>query len=287
MRIYASLLFLILLPLTLSAQKTEKVCGEYIYYAPADKTLEQAKLIALERAKLQALADEFGTIVSQSNASMMKNENGKTDSHFFSLSSSEVKGEWIENLEEPEYQISYEQNMLVVKCTVCGKARSVTNKAADFTALILRNGVEEKFADTSFRNGDDMFLAFQAPADGYIAVYLIDQSSTAYCLLPYQQDNDGQQPVKQGEKYVFFSPRSARESASLVDEYTLTCKDAVEYNQVYVIFSPNPFTKAIDSRQDSSLPRELSYEKFAEWLSKCRKRDERMGVKKIDIEIKQ
>lgn len=52
MRIYASLLFLILLPLTLSAQKTEKVCGEYIYYAPADKTLEQAKLIALERAKL-------------------------------------------------------------------------------------------------------------------------------------------------------------------------------------------------------------------------------------------
>lgn len=286
MKKYTSLLFLLIFPLTLSAQKTEKVCGEYTYYAPADKTLEQAKQIALERAKIQALADEFGTIVSQSNATLMQNENGKTDSHFFSLSNSEVKGEWLEDQGEPEYQINYEQGMLVIKCSVCGKARAITNKAVDFTALILRNGTEEKFASVDFRNGDDMFLFFQAPTDGYIAVYLVDQTPTAYCLLPYQSDGNGQQPVKHGEKYVFFSPKLAKDTKSLVDEYTLTYSGTIEHNQVYVIFSPNPFTKALDSQQNSSLPRQLSYEDFSKWLGKCRKRDEKMGMKRMDIEIK-
>ena len=85
-------------PLMAFAQKTKKVCGEYIYYAPSTQSLEDAKYTALERAKLQALADEFGTVITQSNSTVMTMENGKTDSRFFSLSGSEVKGEWIENL---------------------------------------------------------------------------------------------------------------------------------------------------------------------------------------------
>lgn len=285
MKRYTSLLFLIFFPLILSAQKAEKVCGEYIYYAPSDKSLEEAKRIALERAKLQALADKFGTIVTQSNATLMKNENGKTDTHFFSLSDSEVKGEWLQDQGEPAYDISYEQGMLVVKCSVCGKAREIVNNAPDFTARILRNGTEEKFTSSDFHNGDDMFLFFQSPVDGYVAAYLIDETPTAYCLLPYRNDGDGQQPVKHGEKYVFFSPSTAKESPSLVDEYTLTCNGSIEHNQIYVIFSPNPFTKAMDSQNNELLPRELSYEAFSRWLVKCRKRDTKMGVKVIRIDI--
>lgn len=285
MKRYVPVLLFLFFPLILSAQKTEKVCGEYIYHAPADKSLEEAKHIALERAKIQALADKFGTIVTQNNATLMKNENGKTDSHFFSLSDSEVKGEWLEDVGEPEYKISYEQEMLVVQCSVCGKARALSNNAVDFIAQILRNGTEEKFADSEFRSGDDMFLLFQSPIDGYVAVYLVDQTPTAYCLLPYQRDGDGQQPVKHGQKYVFFSPGVAKEASSWVDEYTLTCSGSIEYNQVYVIFSPNPFVKALDAQNNELLPRELSYENFSRWLGKCRKRDMKMGVKRINISI--
>ncbi len=285
MKRYASLLFLILFPLILSAQKAEKVCGEYIYYAPSDKSLEEAKLIALERARLQALADKFGTIVTQSNATLMKNENGKTDTHFFSLSDSEVKGEWLQDQGEPAYDISYEQGMLVIKCSICGKAREIVNDAPDFTARILRNGTEERFTSSDFRNGDDMFLLFQSPVNGYVAAYLVDETPSAYCLLPYRNDGDGQQSVKHGEKYVFFSPATAKDSPSLVDEYTLTCNGSLEHNQIYVIFSPNPFTKAMDSQNNELLPRELSYEAFSRWLVKCRKRDTKMGVKVIRIDI--
>ena len=113
-------LFLLALP-TL-AQRTEKVRAEYIYHAPENISLEEAKRIALERAKIQAIADEFGTIVSQSNTTLVSNRNGESSTDFFSLGGSEVKGEWIETIGQPSYDISYEQNMLVVKVTVSAPA---------------------------------------------------------------------------------------------------------------------------------------------------------------------
>ena len=106
-------LFLFALPIL--AQRTEKVRAEYIYHAPENISLEEAKRIALERAKIQAIADEFGTIVSQSNTTLVSNRNGESSTDFFSLGGSEVKGEWIETIDLPEYDINYEQGMLVVK----------------------------------------------------------------------------------------------------------------------------------------------------------------------------
>ena len=102
-------LFLFALPAL--AQRTEKVRAEYIYHAPENISLEEAKRIALERAKIQAIADEFGTIVSQSNTTMVSNRNGESSSDFFSLGGSEVKGEWIETIGQPSYDINYEQGM--------------------------------------------------------------------------------------------------------------------------------------------------------------------------------
>lgn len=42
-------------------------------------------------------------VISQVNTSVVKDDNGKADSHFFSLSGTEVKGEWIEDKGEPKY----------------------------------------------------------------------------------------------------------------------------------------------------------------------------------------
>lgn len=281
-----SILILILVPCTFFAQKTKKVCGEYIYYVPTNQSLEQAKNIALERAKLKALADEFGTVISQTNSTVITNENGKTDNRFFSLSGSEVKGEWIENDKDPEYTITYEQNMLVVKCTICGKAREIKNSSIDFKAMILRNGTSERFISQEFHDGDYMYLLFQAPLDGYVAAYLIDETPTAFCLLPYQNDSDGQQAVKHGEQYVFFSPEMAKEEINLVDQYSLACSGTIEQNQIYVIFSPNPFIKAVDNIAGEYMPRQLEYIKFREWLSSCKKVDPQMSVKILHMEIR-
>lgn len=268
------------------AQKTQKVCGSYIYYAPENVSVEDAKRIALERAKISALTDAFGTLVSQNNTTILSNQNGETDIHIFSLGGSEVKGEWIETLDEPEYHISYEQNTLIVKVSVCGKAREIVHADIDFTAKLLRNGTELKNESAEYRNGDDLYLYFQSPIDGYLAVYLLDElSQTVYCLLPYRASGDGAVSIKHDTPYVFFSADKAMNNPSLVDEYVITCNNEKEYNTAYVIFSPNHFVKANSKGSDVDLPRQLSLDEFQKWLSKSRNRDKKMKVEQKFIMI--
>lgn len=282
-----TILILLLLPFGLKAQKVHNVCGEYTYYVEGgNQTPNEAKRIALENARIQAIACEFGTVISQSTTQQETASNGKESSYFSQLSSSEVKGEWLEDVGEPKYEMSFVEDMMVVKCYVCGKAREMSNEAVEFTATILKNGTESKFADVNFHNQDDMYLQFKSPVDGYISVYLIDETQNAYCLLPYSNDADGQQKVKHNEEYIFFSTKKAQEEADLVDEYTLMCTNEIERNQIYVIFSPNPFSKAADEGIDDVQPHHLDFEDFQKWLTTRRKRDTQMGVKVMHLEIK-
>jgi len=186
---------------------------------------------------------------------------------------------------------------LVIEAKVWGKARAVTNKAANFEASVLRNGTEKRFASAEFKEGDQMYVYFVAPADGYVCIYFVDESKTVSCLLPYAGDSDGQQPVKHGKEYVFFSSKYPYDvTPQIVDEYPLTCSDdIVEHDQLYVIYSPNPFTKAVDrqtndkvmlNRQELSVPRQLSFDEFQKWLGQLSARDKEMGKKIIRLSIK-
>lgn len=138
---------------------------------------------------------------------MLSNTNGSTHTDFTSLSSSDVKGEWLETIGEPKYDISYEQGMLVVKCSVNGKAREIVAKQNNYVAKILRNGIEDRNEGDNFKNGDDLYLAYQSASKGYLAVYLIDDNKNAYCLLPYQSSKDGKVEVVANKRYVFSTKR--------------------------------------------------------------------------------
>ena len=269
------------------AQKTKKVHGEYIYHAPENVSIEQARQTALSRAQIQALGDEFGTVVAQHNATLMNNTNGSTHTDFTSLSSSDVKAEWLETIGEPKYEISYEQGMLVVKCSVTGKARAIVAKQNNYVAKILCNGIEDRNEGENFKSGDDLYLAYQSATKGYLAVYLIDDNKNAYCLLPYQSSKDGKVEVDANTRYVFFNQKTAQPlfNSSDVDEYTMTCDKASETNYIYIISSPNPFIKAIDNAVEG-LPRELKYDDFQKWLSKNRTADKDMQVEIKTIVVK-
>lgn len=282
----AVILLLLALSLPLLAQKTKTVEGEYTYYAPENVTVEQARRTALDRAKIQAIADEFGTIVQQTNTTRIQNRDGESVSDFYSIGGSEVKGEWIETIGEPEYTISYESNMLVVTCRVKGKAREIVSAQIDIKALVLRNGTDDKFEDDDFKSGNDLYLSFVSPVKGYLAVYLIDDDNKAFCLLPYRSQTEGIYPIEANRRYVFFDIKSASpEERGYVDEYVMTCERSSEHNLIYIVFSPNPFAKAADNSSSDLLPRELSFDDFQKWLVKCRKHDKEMNLRRIPIEI--
>lgn len=269
------------------SQKIKTVDGEYTYVVPENVNLDKAKYIALERLKIQLIEEEFGSTVSQSNSTLVKNSNGKSDVDFVSIGGSEVNGEWIETIGTPRYNIYYEKEMLVVSVKAKGRIREIISTAVDVKSLVLRNGIEDRFESDTFKSGEDLYISFQSPTNGYLVVYLVDTEQRAFCLLPYQNMKEGFFNVEANKRYVLFSTQTATsELKPYVDEYTMTCTHDQEINQLYVIFSTSPFVKAIDNKFEKELPRELSNEDFQKWLAKYRTRDTNMVVKKTTITIR-
>ena len=283
---YVFILLMLLNLLSISAQEIEKVHGEYTYHVTDNVSLEEGNRTALERAKIQALADAFGTLVSQNNSTIIKNENGKSSVDFLSIGGSDVKGEWIETIGEPKFDIFYESNMLTIKVTIVGKAREIKNANIDFEAKLLRNGTEEKFESDEFRNGDDLYLYFKSPINGYLAVYLLDENTQqVFCLLPYKSSGEPAYKIVHDKPYIFFSCQKAEENPNEVDEYTMTCEHSMEQNTIYIVFSPNMFAKAFAEDGSIGLPRQLPLKEFQKWLGKCKAKDTNIQEKKKVITI--
>ena len=277
-----------LFPIGLSAQKIKTVSGTYEYHAPKNISMEEAERIALERAKLQAIADEFGTLVSQSNFTSVSNRNGESDVDFFSLGSSEAKGEWIETLGEPQFNRSFDEDgHLIIRVTVKGRIREIKQAQVAIEARVLCNGTDLKFERSDFRNGDDLYLYFKSPVDGYLNVYLLDEiAKTVYCLLPYRNSNQGAVFVEHDEDYLFFSKEAAGEHASEVDEYVMTCSRNMERNILYVMFSPNEFAKSSLEKSSNTLPHQIAWIDFQKWIKQNGNYDSDFHVKAIEIRIK-
>ena len=250
--------------------------------------MEEAERIALERAKEQAIADEFGTVDSQSNFTSVSNRDGESDVDFFSLGGSETKGEWIETLGEPQFNRSFDEDgSLIIRVAVKGRIREIKQAQIAIEAKVLCNGTDLKFERSDFRNGDDLYLYFKSPVDGYLNVYLLDEvAKTVYCLLPYRKSHQGAVFVEHDEDYLFFSKEAAGEYASEVDEYVMTCSRNMERNILYVLFSPNEFAKSSLEKSPNTRPHQIAWTDFQKWIKKNRNRDNDFNVKAIEITIK-
>ena len=257
---------------TTYAQKTKSVTATYTYYAPEDISLEEAKHIAVNRAKVDAIASAFGTIVTQNNTTVVSTTNGNSENRFFSLGGSEVKGEWIETTKEPSFNIKYEQGTLVVGVTLKGVVREFPKNNLTFSFAVLRNGTTAKFESDDFKDGDDMYLRFSSPVDGYLIAYMYDETSDmAVCLLPYISSNsDGHIKIKGGAEYLFFKHTALDDTA---DEYTLTANNGItEFETLFLIFSTDPiYTISSSVSRNNVGMRSVSYKEFLHWLSNVRK----------------
>lgn len=168
-------------------------------------------------------------------------------------------------------------------CIVKGKAKAIDNESAQFESSVLRNGTDERNADINFKNGDSMFLDFKGSEDGFLAVFLEDEKKNVFQLLPYTTDSKSRIPVEKGTRYVFFSPSHGLKG-EVVDELVLTAPYNVEYNRVYVLFSPKQFSSPVMNRTPGELPK-MKAEDFSKWLVQARKNDSAMGVKAMNLII--
>lgn len=241
------------------------ICGEYTYIVPDNVSREDAKRTAAERARIDALATEYGTLVSQDNTTFVSNRNGESDVVFQSLGGSDVRGEWLGDSDEPTFRFSVDERTgeTSVYARVCGKSREITRSEVPLQIRVLRNGTQPNYESEAFRTNDDLYLSFLSPVDGYLAVFLLDDSKQVVCMLPYQAQSDGAYTVAANRQYVFFSRAQATlTERPLVDEYVMTCNAAQETNYLFCVFSTQPFFKPI-------MPNGvLSLEDFTAWRAR-------------------
>lgn len=246
------------------------ICGEYTYIVPDNVSREDAKRTAAERARIDALATEYGTLVSQDNTTFVSNRNGESDVVFQSLGGSDVRGEWLGDSDEPTFRFSVDERTgeTSVYARVCGKSREITRSEVPLQIRVLRNGTQPNYESEAFRTNDDLYLSFLSPMDGYLAVFLLDDSKQVVCMLPYQAQSDGAYTVAANRQYVFFSQAQAPlTERPLVDEYVMTCNAAQETNYLFCVFSTQPFFKPV-------MPNGvLSSEDFTAWRARLLRYD--------------
>lgn len=265
--------------------KVKKVTGSYTYYGDKNDSPAMSKRKALEGARLDALSKEFGTIISQDVRQADRLDSKGEETKFFSLSETEVKGEWIADEGTPVYEVSLDkEDNLVVACRVKGTAKEITNESVDFEAIALRNGNTKGNASTDYYDADNLFLYMSAPCDGYLGVYLLDEQDNVVTLFPYSQDPRQEGKIKKDYDYVFFDPSKSAGTFGEIDAFEIAAPDEIEFNKLYVVFSPNTFTGP-NTRTGSDGLRKISGEEFTKWLVKNRRNDSRMGVKQINLKI--
>ncbi len=282
-------IMLVLWTLSMSAEKAKKVTAEYVYYAPENISVDEAKRIALERAKLQAIADEFGTVVSQSSSTKVVNNGSQSTVDFVSVGASEVKGEWVETLSDPEYEVLYEDGQLAVAVSIKGSIRKFTTDVIDFKVAALRNGIDSNCESTEFAEGDQLFLRFQSPIKGYLLVYLLDEAEKkVYQMLPYGSSVVPAWEITDDKAHILFSIEQAPYSVKgEVDEYIMTSESPKSYNDIYVLFSPEPMTRALSllAGESASAPKQLSVGEFRKWLNKNRSVNPKINLSVIPLTI--
>lgn len=277
----------IVFPVMAFAQRERNVSGEYTYYLPSNVTIEQAKITAEQRAKIAALIKEFNQTVYLNDMSVVSNLGMNELDIFYSFGITETRGEWISDRKPTEFKTDVEDGELFVKATVWGIAREVVAAKTMIDTKVLCNGIEPKFENNVFKDGDDLYLYFRSPADGWLCAFLIDRiSNDVYCLLPYRNSPEGAVRIKHDKEYVFFKADLNQTGGNIVDEYTMTCENSGEFNEIQVVFSPNQFSKPVGGESDlGDQPLTYNLEMWNNWLSKCQTKDKDMVVEKRIIRI--
>ncbi|MDE6249628.1 MAG: hypothetical protein K2M29_07970, partial [Paramuribaculum sp.] len=241
---------------------------------------------ALDRAKTDAIAAEFGTTVTQSNTVVTTNTNGVSDTRLYSAGGSEVVGEWIETTTPPSYDISYDRGVLTVNVTVKGRIKEIDRSAPDIEIATYRNAISPNNLTEDFRDGDDFYMTAIPSTDGFLVAYLLDEKShTVYRILPYQQAKERNVKLNEGITATFFSTDGVDAmTRAIIDSYSMTCDNPVEFNRLYILFSESPISVSnAENRHDDDMPFEIDEDRFYNWLLKKRSTQ---GIRVIERPLK-
>ncbi len=252
----AQLLHLTLLTLTvcllfvsgLRAQtEVNLISGEATLRLTDNISRDQAKQLVEEEAIANALRNAYGTRIARNVFTRMQaNDQGDQYVEQTLQAESMIQGEWLETTSSKVKEFT-EKNArgeveLWIKASVTGKARKleVLPPVVDFRTL---RQPDTSFATDFFRPGDQLFVSFEAPEDGFLQLY-IEDNGRIYQLLPYSGQSQSALNLRAGEPYILFSTDQAHNYLPnphfVEDEIILTAdRNDIAHHRLFAVFSPD------------------------------------------------
>lgn len=272
------IVLLIFCSLSAKAQRVVTISGEYRYVVPGDVPLNRAKQIAIDKARNAAIANEFGQVVSQSTSTTIHTSDTKSSVQSNSYASTESRAVWLSDTAEPKVDISYENDVMVITASVCGKVRELKTAEVELKMQILNNGIETD----RFKSNDKVTIKLKSPVSGYVAIFFRDDNAGVIsCMMPYENENGTAREVKSNKEYIYLSTEDPiypyKEQTILVTDKT------VEFDTFILVFSKKSFSMPT-SKAGEFVP-ELSVENFQKWLRRNRINDETMQTIEKTIQI--
>ena len=276
---YATFLLILFCSFAVQAQRVVTVSGEYRYVVPEDVSLNAAKQIAIDKARNEAIANEFGRVVSQTTNTMIHTSDTQSTVQTDSYASSESKAIWLSDTKAPVIDISYENGIMVITASVCGKVRELKTAEMELKMQLLNNGSESD----RFKNQDKVAVRFKSPVNGSVAIFLRDDhAGVMYCLMPYDNENGSSREVKSNKAYTYLSAEDPIYPAGVEDTVLTTTKE-IEFNTFILVFSKRAFS--MPASEKGEYVQELSVEDFQKWLRKNRLNDETMQTIEKTVQI--
>ncbi|OQX99575.1 MAG: hypothetical protein B6I20_09795 [Bacteroidetes bacterium 4572_117] len=318
MRLLITFLISLLISSFSSAQENKviKTKGKaLVQWYPDVESKNATKERALQLAKINALENAYGVLVIQGNTVYVENkktgEKVETNSTFKMIGSTAVKGEIIQVVKTDYKEIkkkekirgSKKKTIIFIECKLELHTKELKNTKIAVETYTL-NSTKIIKPITDFYQGDDLFLYFRSPVNGFVTVYL-DDNENAQCLLPYTRMPKGFEeamPVIADKEYLFFSDKPEfnyfeEDDFFAEDTYELYSSSEKDINRLFVVFSKKPLNKPILNddgntkvlleldKENYTLPRVIKSQVFHEWLLKIQQIRDDLVIKNIMISI--
>lgn len=253
----------------------------------SDMTLFEAEQRCITEAKTEAMRGEFGELITSDIISSDEVYNGVATSSYAEYTTANVAARWLEDTQAPNITASYQDGILTFTAEVWGTASEIKATPAEVEYHIYNTGQADskaaKAETTEFNHLDAFQLAFKAPANGYLAVYLRSKvDNTVFCLAPYGNTGEGRVDVKGGKELRFFD-KTYDPTAKIMD---LRTSLEVEYDELFFIYSPHPFVKCPDEPNGEGDMRVCKMDTFSKWLVTLMRNDQELTVKKSILTIR-
>lgn len=274
--------------------KPVKVEATAMVDIPNEMSREQARQMAIRLAKIEALANAFGTQIGRTTIldviNINQNSDVQTVERYLSDNYLMVRGIWLADTRIPFCKIDVDPQTQAqrISCTVYGKAREIVNPRIQFNTQLLNCKQPERgcIKDRDpFIEGESLYLSFASAVSGFLAIYYVDDEMAQLALPCLESDQETNIAIKPDQDYLFFTPQ-------LCGEYELALSETarplrMEVQNLYLIFSPDREIGKPILEYDEYGTKSTTRPKFKEWLDGLRLSRQDVQVEIVNVTVKE